>query len=583
MARAKPVTACDCETDPFKHGRIPRPFIWGFYDGKEFLVFHSTEAFVSHVKDKNIIIYAHNGGKFDFMYLLPFIGETKAQIINGRIVSMMLGNAELVDSYAAVPESLKKIKKLDIEYWKMEKEVRHKYMPEIITYLEGDCVYLHELMTAYRMSAGTQKTIASNALKFAKGLGLKPGTTNHSFDSSFRPYYFGGRTQCFQPGTFHNITGFDLISSYPFAMTHDHPSGSSRHLRSTLKTMDDGEIQRSFIRLNCFSKGAFPIRAGGAGGLNFPHAANEYYVTGWEYLAAKELNLISDENIISVKLCEETINFTPYVSHWYDYKKNFSAKDQDGNRIDPVNYTIGKIMMNSLYGKMAQNPAKYFDYKIMEPGAKLPCRDPIPDEEDKNCRICGFGMENHGWKLYTEFEGKVFHRRESLWKYEFRYGMEWKSKPLYKNVATGASITGFARAHLLRAIHTVGYDNIIYCDTDSLLVKEGTDTSGLVQQKRLGDWELEIKGAPVAHFAGKKLYAIELDPKKPCHCGDSQNKCEKHKVVTKGARLTFKEMERLAAGETILYSQEAPSFSIARGEIGFQTRKIRSTASNLTS
>ena len=28
--------AIDCETDPFKAGRVPEPFIWGMYDGNEF-------------------------------------------------------------------------------------------------------------------------------------------------------------------------------------------------------------------------------------------------------------------------------------------------------------------------------------------------------------------------------------------------------------------------------------------------------------------------------------------------------------------------------------------------------------------
>lgn len=571
MARAKAITACDCETDPFLHGRNPLPFIWGFYDGKDFETFDTTEAFVEHVRHKKIIIYAHNGGKFDFIYLLPFVGETKAQIINGRIVSMSLGEAELVDSYAAVPESLKKIKKLDIEYWKLEKENRDKFRAEIITYLEGDCVYLHELMVAYRKAAGTKKTIASNALTHAKKLGIDPGTTNNRFDANYRPFYFGGRTECFQPGRHENISVFDIKSSYPDAMMKYHPTGANMVRGSDFGDLTEDEISRSFIILDCFAKGCFPIRTVGAEGLHFPHKREIYHVTGWEYLAAKKLGLIENEQIVEVRHTKEKITFKEYVEHWYKYKNDHPKKS------DPINYTIGKIMMNSLYGKMAQNPARYYDYKIKEIGAQLPCVSPHENGQTGNCKICGFAIMDHGWTRYTKFEGKEFHRRESLWKYQFRFGVEWEAKPLYKNVATGASITGYARAHLLEAIHAVGIENVIYCDTDSLVLKPEANSNALPQSDKIGEWEKEVDTAPEGYFCGKKLYGIDIDPAKKCHCGDPSKACLRHKVVSKGAKLTYKDLIKMDAGETITYKSEAPSFSLANGT-GFIVRNIRRTA-----
>lgn len=346
MGRPRPITACDCETDPFLYNRVPAPFIWGFFDGKTFLTFNTTAEFVEYIRTKRIICYAHNGGKFDFMYLLTFVRESKVQIINGRIISMYIGECELVDSYAAVPESLKKIKKREIEMWKLEADVRAEYMPEIIHYLEGDCVYLHELMIAYREAAGTRKTIAGNALAFAKKIGIDPGKTNYSFDQNYRPYYFGGRTQCFQPGTWHNITAYDIHSAYPYAMQHYHPTGDARafKVRSDFGDLTEDEIGRAFIRLRCYSRGAFPWRdplIKGAG-LQFPEDAREYHVTGWEYLAARDLGLISDVQLISVEYSDEKITFKDYVDHWYNHKQ---AHPKD---IDPIGYTIAKIMMNSL-------------------------------------------------------------------------------------------------------------------------------------------------------------------------------------------------------------------------------------------
>ncbi len=570
MARANPIATCDCETDPFLHGRIGRPFIWGYFDGKKFLVFDSTDAFVEFIKTKRITLYAHNGGKFDFMFLLAYIGETTAQIINGRIVAMKLGDAELVDSYAAIPEALGDIKKDKIEYWKMEVECRVEHRAEIVSYLRGDCVYLYELMATYRKIGGKKKTIASNALAHAKKLGVDIGTTNHRFDQNYRPFYYGGRTECFRPGTHKNISVFDIKSSYPNAMMHYHPTGSRMHRRDDFGKLTREEIERSFIVLTCFADGCFPYRTDTSEGLKFPKEHNEYHVTGWEYLAAKDLGLIDDEKILEVRYTDDKITFRPYVLHWYDYK-NAHPKKQF-----PIEYAIGKRFMNSLYGKAAQNPERYHDYKIVADDAPLPCKKPIPDAKGK-CRVCGFAELDHGWMFYTSFEGKRFDRRESLWRYQYRFGVEWEAKPLYKNVATGASITGFARAKLLRAAHTVGIEHIIYCDTDSLVVDQFADTSVLPQSDKIGDWELEISRAPIGHFCGKKLYAITTDPAKKCGCESRNGQCEKHKVVTKGGRLTYKEMEKLASGEEVFYEPAAPSFSLARG-IKFVDRTFRRTS-----
>lgn len=575
----KKIAACDAETDPFLAGRVPMPFIWGFYDGRDFLEFNTTKEFVEFIREKRLIIYAHNGGKFDFMYLIPFLGETKAQIINGRIVSIMIGKAELRDSFAAVPQALGTIQKKEIQFWKLEKNVRAQHMTEIREYLFFDCKYLYDLMDAYRKRAGSQKTIAGNALAYAKKIGCDPGKTNHRFDVNFRPYYFGGRTECFQPGTHKDITVLDIHSAYPYAMTMDHATGNQTDFTncSTIDHLTREEIQRAFITLECSAKGCFPIRAGGANGLSFPTEYHQFRVTGWEYVAAKELGLISDIKIQSVHYSDKKMNFKPYVDDWFQYKADHSATDENGNKLHPIEYTIGKIMMNSLYGKFAQNPARYNDYRVVAAGSKI-CYDIMPGEDDI-CVNCGEKDTNHGWNWAGEFDHIEIHSRESLWKWKHQYGVEWQGKQIYKNVATGASVTGFCRAYLLRAIHAVGLHNVIYVDTDSLIVKSGTDLSGLPISEALGDWGIEEAGAPVGHFAGKKLYGIQRKKGKP-------------KLASKGARLTFQDMEKLVKGEAIQWENSAPSFSLLSGKLPrenisevdkkklFMRRSIRSTAKN---
>ncbi|MDE2019666.1 MAG: hypothetical protein KGJ13_04975 [Patescibacteria group bacterium] len=563
MSRPKKIFTCDAETDPFLHGRVPKPFMWGLYDGKTFRRYDSTDDFIAGIIDLNCILYAHNGGKFDFIYLIPYIKQTRAQVINGRIVSMFLGRAELRDSYAIIPEPLRKIgAKKEIEYWKLEADERKNYDTEIEEYLKTDCVVLYDAVTRYRSIAGKHKTIASNALAFARKLGIDPGKTSHSFDREYRKFFFGGRCECFRPGTHTNIHMLDIHSAYPFAMSHLHATGTRFYRRSDLKTLSHEQIQRSFIELLCFSKGAFPIRSE-RGELSFPHAEGVYNITGWEYLAAKEFDLIADEHILTVRYCEDTIDFKPYIDHWFAYKDKYSAKDKDGKPLDPMNYTIGKIMQNSLYGKLAQDPTRYYDYRFAAPGTHL-CT--ATEFRNGKCITCGEKDTEHGWNPYLDNPEIEIHRREALWQLKYKYGIQWEGQKIYNNVATGASITGFTRAHLLRAAHAIGRKHIIYCDTDSLICDSNADISRVPISPNLGDWGYDGKGL-IGHFAGKKLYGIKLES------GGT-------KIASKGSRLNFETLADIINGKTAVWKNDPPSFRID-GKAKFVHREIRATALNL--
>jgi hypothetical protein len=75
----------DFETDPFLHDRLPIPFAWGAYDGDNYwhdwiprawetprLCARTLVDFLKAQAAEGIsyIIYAHNGGKFDFLFFL---------------------------------------------------------------------------------------------------------------------------------------------------------------------------------------------------------------------------------------------------------------------------------------------------------------------------------------------------------------------------------------------------------------------------------------------------------------------------------------------------------------------------------
>lgn len=535
----KSLITIDCETDPFLEGRVPEPFIWGCYNGSDFKAYANAEDLIADHYNVNCYMFAHNGGKFDFMYLLPLFEETTVLLINGRIVSAKIGKITLRDSYSIIPTSLASYKKDDFDYSKLERKVRHKFSDEIFAYLKNDCVYLHELVSTYFEKAGNRPTIASNAMGYARKLGIDVGRTSNKFDSIFRDFYFGGRVQAFDCAKFSNINIYDIKSAYPFAMSQSLPTGDVFIVGRELDHMTEAEIAECFIVLSCYSKGAFPVIEEYS--LNFPHRLGTYFITGHEYLVAKKHALIQGEQIKQVFQFEESITFKSYVDHWFANKE---TADENG---DAAMRLISKIMLNSLYGKLAQNPLKYYRYKI------YPAGTPVDYE--------------NGWTLNAGFDDKELHARPMTWEFENKYGVDWRWHRIHYNVATAASITGKARAMLLDAMATVGFDNVVYCDTDCVFLKDTAQDHLLPQTGELGSWVWEGLADP-CYVAGKKLYAAKMV---------NGPKIGKIKQASKGARLKFSDYAKLIKGQTVVWANDAPTFSLGKAP-SFMVRRIRATA-----
>lgn len=534
--KKKTLWAADAETDPFLHGRVPEPFVWGAFNGDRYLHFdgeNCTTDFLSWVCQANALIYAHNGGRFDFMFLLGHMNTGNIKVINSRVVEMRIGNSTLRDSWSIIPIALKDYQKTDIEYWKLEKECRDAHKEEIYLYLEDDCINLFNLVSEYRRQAGGGITIAGNALNYArKQCSIEVGRTSKKFDDKFRQFYFGGRCEAFRTGVFRDADIFDIKSAYPHAMMQPHGHGVDYAIRQNPLVLSDERLANCFLTVTCFASGCFPKREGL--GLAFPHEFGTYRITGWEFLVARRHNLISQLTIHECFEFYDTIDFAPYVEHWFAHKQ---AADLVG---DKANRIIGKIMLNSLYGKMAQNPARYRDYRVVD-------RDTEIDE---------------GWSLDYEFDEIEIHTRSSLYELQKRNPDSWENFPIYYNVATGASITGHCRSVLLDAIHTVGPASVIYTDTDCIFVLPGAPTELLRQNGELGSWEHQGH-ADDFYCGGKKLYAAV-----GTFAGGKQEK-----IATKGFKATVEEIKCIIDGQVFVWHNPAPTFRLD-GSADFVTRRI---------
>jgi Vibrio phage DNA polymerase len=579
----------DTETDPFLYGRVPAPFVVGIYLDSGFTSFWGDDCILQSMEflaaqGDEWIIYAHNGGKFDWMYYLAFISGS-LKIINGRIVSAKLCGHEIRDSFAIMPFPLRDYKKDEIDYRHLEKRARNKHRAEILSYLESDCKYLYELCSTFHAEFGQQKlTIGSTSMGEIKKLHPFERTTI-TFDRIFRKdFYYGGRVECFDKTGIIDapVKIYDVNSMYPAMMRdYPHPSGSA------YITGDEITDDTCFVIAEGESAGAFPSRS--KAGLGFPHGRGKYCVSRFEYDAGIDTGTFRPDRIVRTFDFPLRTAFTDFVTHFY------GARQKAGQMGDSVRKLLFKFTLNSGYGKFAQNPANFSDWVV----ATLKCR---PHGKCEHCH--GKGM---CWLFAGCFKCQALNDYERLtdgccmfcggtgerWQlHEYDTlnpdgPMIWKARTFvqsYYNVATGASITGAARATLLRGLAMS--DRPIYCDTDSIIT-EG-DFHGPVSTSELGYWKFEGCGV-LSAIAGKKLYAI-FDDKAPDLSDEDRRKypwmvdpvkfkgkkfwCIKK--AHKGLKLSPAEILQIAQGWEIEVANHAPTFGLFR-EPTFIKRVARKT------
>ncbi len=519
MARKKKrIGVIDCETDPFKYLREPKPFSWGFYDGSRYVDFWGedcTRDLLSFLSDEeDLILYAHNGGKFDFFYLLTAL-DADLSIIDGRIAKATLfdGRIELRDSWLILPLKLATYKKTEISYEKFERECREKHKQEILNYLRDDCVNLYEWVNRFIEEFGNSLTLAGAAFKQLKKTGYDVGNTYDGYDQQFRHFYFGGRVQCFKVGAFKGeYLYIDINSSYPYAMMFDHWYGNAFVEGSKIP---DGENGSYFAEIKAVSKGALPFRDPTDNKLYFPDDDQErtYCATGWEIMAGLETGTLKINKVIASYYPLFKRNFKEYVD------KFFALKNQAKINGDSTLYEFAKLMLNACYGKLGQDGRNFEKFNILNYGD-------IPEVGD--------GYEDkHIWTPYANTVTGQY-----IWS---------RPDPQYRfyNVATAGSITGFARAELWRAICLS--KDALYCDSDSIICKQ---TKVKMDPNKLGHWDVEARPVEV-YIAQRKVYALKMAN------GDT-------KAVSKGVRLSYDEIrEGVLSGVNITKSRDNPSFSMA--------------------
>lgn len=560
------IAVLDTETDPFDKvtKRKVFPFLAVLYSDNFETVIIWEDDFKLWVRKvvaailalpEEYTIYAHNGGRFDFMFL---VSEMRGSIsFKGRgIMDARIGPHHLRDSFHLIPERLAAYQKDVFDYTKLERNVRHAHRDDIVKYCINDCRYLLDLVKKFVADFGLKLSIGQAAMAEIKKH-YEVEKFSEGWDEYVRDYFFGGRVECIA-GRGHFIGPYKLFdgnSAYPAAMrNYQHPIGGMSDYRIRPGIPGNDTV---FVDVTCTNNGALICRSE-TGETTARVTQGRFKTTIWEYQTALELNLISNVNVHWCLDCTRRSDFRLFVDPLYDkrqalkqFMEQLKASGQQLSaafveaKKDDMFY---KFLLNNGYGKFATNPRKFREHYITDPNALPP--DSWFKTDPEHSRL-------------PEFE----HAQYWIW-----------SKPApqftYYNVGTAASITGAQRAVLLHAIHNAV--DPIYCDTDSIICRELRNVD--FHKSRLGAWDLEDEFTAV-EIAGKKLYAVQhAKPKIRTPEQLERGISPDYTVKSKGTDgVLWNEIAAMVDGESFVKTNFGPTLT-RFGNQDYISRTIRATA-----
>lgn len=544
--RVKNIAVLDFESDPFDnvHQDAVFPFLAVLYSRNFEAVIiweNDYDTFVSRVLDAirdlpgSYTIYAHNGGKFDFMYLVHKLRGPVS--FKGRgIMSAWVGNHNLRDSFHIIPEPLRNLKKEAFDYNNLRRDRREKHRATIIDYCVSDCENLLDYV---------ERFIARHGFKISVGAAALSGLTKHyeieriteSDDAYLRNFFFGGRVECIQGAGYFKRSQklFDINSAYPDAMAYTkHPVGNNY-----IRRQGQPNGFTAFVKIRCCNNRSLMSRLEN-GDVTTEVSKGVFYTTIHEYNMARELGLIWDVEILECVDNPKWTTFEKFVVPLYNERAELKEKLKTLKK-GSVAWTdcnaeqiLIKFDLNNAYGKTAQNPRRFKEHWLTEPG-------------------------EHPTNWQQDFS-------DNPWEREFSCETHWiwsRRSPHHRflNVGTGASITGAVRAKLMKAIHYAV--NPVYCDTDSIICDDLREHE--LHSSKLGAWDLE-KNITELILNGKKLYAYRaLEDDKPY-------------VKAKGQQgVTWDDMLKVYAGEHLQKTNFGPTLT-RRHDQKYITRTLRSTA-----
>lgn len=167
------------------------------------------------------------------------------------------------------------------------------------------------------------------------------------------------------------------------------------------------------------------------------------------------------------------------------------AIDKNSMNKNPGRKQLAKLMLNSLWGKFAQNQQLIKDMLISSNDQAT--FDALEDDWDN-------GKVDFVWR--TDTTNKTYFVLKML--------VERENMDSGYNVAIAAFVTAQARLRLWREMNKLG-PRVIYHDTDSVIYEHSPTGYNIPDGRYLGEWEDETGGQPITAFvsAGPKTYSYK--------------------------------------------------------------------------
>lgn len=487
--------------------------------------------------------WAHNGGGFDALILLQEAIKqgwpVKAIPANGRIIHMevcveMEDSVEVIvtlkDSYAVVQSSLKKAAKDfalgigkefgDDDY---KGDMRQLSIDRLHDGCRADCVTLGKLLDTvesllHRHDGLLKSTFSSSALSVVKAKVKAAGRKMPELrpelrwvNETARQGFYGGRVEVFHHCPEGLITEYDVLSSYPCAMSKDMPwQFMCRKSRgdSTWETHDGFGYFR--VEVPDMEIPPLPYRDKD-GGLFFPIGAWNGWFSFNELRYASERCNVNATPLDTFLFTTEKTPFADFVIPFYEEKKTAVGAVR----------MLDKLLLNGGYGKFAQKPEKetLHVFETEQDGAEFVYRN----ADTLTCR-----------KLDGTF--RCITAMETSWSRHTHYPI-------------ASYITADARIRLHSLVTSAG--KVAYSDTDSVHVIRDTGALKKLCGTELGNLERKGEYASAEYFA-PKLYRVRVGGK-VSSCGKSCNgSVEPHwHNANKGFTIESVDFERIVRGEKV--------------------------------
>ena len=443
---------------------------------KDFLLFYLTH------KNRNVITYAHNGGKFDFTSLHETLVKNSCfdkftpQLIyvNGGIMLIRIKDKNnnkwqfrdslylLKKGLAKLCESFKpKTMKLKMPSYPYE---QHKL--DWINYCMNDCISLAQILEIFNnivineIGGCIGLTASSTALRtWRKKFQKYPIPTYFRWNNFIRLGYYGGRCEVFNLYSPKTAYLYDVKSMYPYVMAHNtFPMSVPRRvyyrdawdcvgkcgfMECDIVTPKDLDIPLLPYRHTVSNKLLFPL--GQWSGVYEFSIIEKALMLGYEISPHRTIEFDGD------------YLFDEYIKTIYPYKENNTG----------AIYDIAKLLMNGLYGKTGERPER--ELIITDPDADIEGTFPMP-----------YDPMGYTTKKITKYSA-------------------------HHLPAIASRVTALAQIKMFEMFEQIQKRNgtIYYCDTDSVI----TDIE-IKSGSKLGDWELEKKITRGVFFA-PKAYCYE--------------------------------------------------------------------------